>query len=136
MVSKPCKGHSTVMIDDLRLPADQILGQPGEGFKLAQIRLAPARLTHCMRWLGACIRANEIAVAYAMKRYSFGKQLIDHEGVGFMLAENRIDLKQCELMINWCAAELDAGSRATTESSMAKVSVSETLMRGRTGVCR
>ena len=71
-------------------PPDQMLGQPGEGFKYAQVRLSPARLSHCMRWLGACIRAHEIATDYACRRQAFGKTLIDHEGVGFMLAENKI----------------------------------------------
>ena len=122
-------GHAVVQITDLRIPADQVLGNPGEGFKLAQIRLAPARLTHCMRWLGSCQRAHEIATDYANRRHAFGKPLIDHEGVGFMLAENAIDLKQAELMIDWCADVLDTGVLGTVESSMAKVAVSEALMR-------
>ncbi|MEP2828126.1 acyl-CoA dehydrogenase family protein [Parvibaculum sp.] len=122
-------GHATVVIDELRVPADQMLGDSGEGFKYAQIRLSPARLSHCMRWLGGCIRANEIATNYANRRHAFGKPLIDHEGVGFMLAENLIDLKQAELMIDWCASVLDTGSLGTAESSMAKVAVSEALMR-------
>ncbi len=122
-------GHAVVRITDLRIPADQMLGNPGEGFKLAQIRLAPARLTHCMRWLGSCQRAHEIATDYANRRHAFGKPLIDHEGVGFMLAENLIDLKQAELMIDWCADVLDTGALGTAESSMAKVAVSEALMR-------
>jgi acyl-CoA dehydrogenase len=122
-------GHSVVAIEGLRVPADQMLGEPGAGFELAQIRLAPARLTHCMRWLGACTRAHEIATDYACRRHAFGKPLVDHEGVGFMLAENVIDLKQAELMINWCADVLDTGALGTAESSMAKVAVSEALMR-------
>ena len=122
-------GHAVVKVENLRLPASAILGAAHEGFAYAQIRLAPARLTHCMRWLGAATRANEIATEYAVKRQAFGKALIDHEGVGFMLADNLIDLKQCELMIDWCADVLDAGEKAITESSMAKVAVSETLFR-------
>ncbi len=122
-------GHATLTIDNLRVPADQMLGQSGEGFKYAQIRLSPARLSHCMRWLGCCIRAQEIASDYANRRMAFGKPLIDHEGVGFMLAENMIELKQCELMIDWCADVLDTGALGTTESSMAKVAVSEHLQR-------
>lgn len=138
-------GHSVVTIDGLRVPPDQILGAPGEGFSYAQVRLSPARLSHCMRWHGAATRANEIATDYACRRSAFGKQLIDHEGVGFMLAENLIDLKQAELMIDWCADALDAGGLGTAESSMAKVAVSEALMRvadrcvqmmGGTGVSR
>ena len=122
-------GHSIVVIDSLRVAADQILGAPHEGFAYAQVRLAPARLTHCMRWLGACTRAHEIATAYAVKRQAFGKPLIDHEGVGFMLADNLIDLKQAELMIDWCAAVLDTGAAGTAESSMTKVAVSDALFR-------
>ena len=122
-------GHATVEIDNLRVPADQMLGEAGEGFKYAQIRLSPARLSHCMRWLGGCIRAHEIATDYANRRMAFGKHLIEHEGVGFMLAENMIDLKQAELMTDWCAGVLDTGVLGTVESSMTKVAVSEALMR-------
>lgn len=138
-------GHAEVTIDNLRLPSDQMLGQPGEGFRYAQIRLSPARLSHCMRWYGAAIRANEIASDYANRRRAFGRQLIDHEGVGFMLADNLIDLKQAELMIDWCAQVLDSGNVGTVESSMTKVAVSESLSRvadrcvqvmGGTGVTR
>ncbi|MEH6758420.1 MAG: acyl-CoA dehydrogenase family protein [Parasphingorhabdus sp.] len=122
-------GHAVVNIEDLRVPADQMLGNSGDGFKYAQLRLSPARLSHCMRWLGCCIRAQEIATAYACKRQAFGKLLVDHEGVGFMLAENMIDIQQSELMIDWCAAVLDTGALGTAESSIAKVAVSEALMR-------
>ncbi len=122
-------GHSQVLIDNLRLPADQMLGNPGDGFRLAQIRLAPARLSHCMRWTGLGMRAHEIATDYACKREAFGKLLIDHEGVGFMLAENQIDLRQCELIIDWCADALDRAEHGNVESSMAKVAVSEALFR-------
>ncbi|MVW70281.1 acyl-CoA dehydrogenase family protein [Bordetella sp. 15P40C-2] len=138
-------GHAQIVIDNLIVPDEDVLGQAHEGFRYAQVRLAPARLSHCMRWFGAAVRANEIATAYAVKRQAFGKALIDHEGVGFMLADNQIDLQQAALMIDWCADVLDAGSQATTESSMAKVAVSDALFRvadrcvqimGGTGVSR
>ena len=122
-------GHAVVTIENLRVPADQMLGASGEGFKYAQVRLSPARLSHCMRWLGCAIRAQEIASDYACRREAFGKKLIDHEGVGFMLAENMIELRQCELMIDWCASVLDSGSQGISESSIAKVAVSEGLYR-------
>jgi acyl-CoA dehydrogenase len=122
-------GHSIVSIENLRVHRSQMLGESGEGFKYAQIRLSPARLTHCMRWLGACMRAQEIATEYAVRRHAFGKPLIDHEGVGYMLVDNLIDLKQSELMIDWCAGVLDGGASGTTESSMTKVAVSEALFR-------
>jgi acyl-CoA dehydrogenase len=138
-------GHALVRIEGLRVAADQILGEVDKGFKYAQVRLAPARLTHCMRWLGAASRCHEIAVDYAVKRKAFDRQIIDHEGVGFMLADNLIDLKQSELIIDWCADVLDTGASGIAESSMAKVAVSEALFRvadrcvqilGGTGVTR
>ncbi len=122
-------GHAVVQIDDLRVPSDQMLGNSGDGFKYAQVRLSPARLSHCMRWHGAATRAQEIATSYVCKRHAFGKLLIDHEGVGFQLADNLIDLKQAELMIDWCADVLDSGSIGVAESSMAKIAVSEALFR-------
>ena len=122
-------GHAIVSLNNLRVPAEQMLGNAGEGFHYAQVRLAPARLSHCMRWYGACVRANEIATDYANRRMAFGKLLVDHEGTGFMLAENLIELKQVELMIDWCAGVLDSGAQGGTESSMTKVAVSEALMR-------
>jgi acyl-CoA dehydrogenase len=122
-------GHAEIQIDDLRVPANQMLGLAGEGFKYAQIRLSPARLSHCMRWLGLASRAQEIACEYANRRKAFGKRLIEHEGVGFMLADNIIDLKQAELMIDWCADVLDTGALGTVESSMTKVAVSDALFR-------
>src|SRR6202044_2210310 len=116
-------GHSVLSIKALRVPADQVLGEVDKGFQYAQIRLSPARLSHCMRWLGAATRAQEIATGYVCKRRAFGKLLIDHEGVGFQLADNMIELKQAELMIDWCADVLDTGALGAVESSMAKVSV-------------
>jgi len=122
-------GHALVTLDNLRVPAERVLGAVDEGFVYAQVRLSPARLSHCMRWHGAATRAQETAAAYACRRRAFGKLLIDHEGVGFMLADNLIDLKQAELMIDWCADVLDGGSLGTIESSMTKVAVSELLFR-------
>lgn len=138
-------GHAVIRLEDLRIPADQVLGEVNEGFRYAQVRLAPARLTHCMRWWGAARRAHDIASDYACRRHAFGKPIIEHEGVGFMLADNLIDLKQAELMTDWCAGVLDAGERGTTQSSMTKVAVAEALFRvadrcvqvlGGTGVTR
>lgn len=122
-------GHAVVTINELRVRPEHMLGEAGEGFKYAQVRLAPARLTHCMRWHGACTRAQEIAVDYACRRQAFGKPLIDHEGVGFMLAQNLIDLQHTELMIDWCAGVLDTGVLGTVESSMTKCHVAETLFK-------
>ncbi|MEO1694031.1 MAG: acyl-CoA dehydrogenase family protein [Pseudomonadota bacterium] len=122
-------GHSELILDEVRVSADAVLGEVGQGFRNAQVRLVPARLTHCMRWLGAARRAHDIASAYAAKRTSFGKKLIEHEGVGFQLADNEIDLNMTRLAIWQVAWMLDQGQRASKESSMSKVFCSEALYR-------
>lgn len=122
-------GHAEVVFEDLRIPASDVLGAVGEGFRYAQVRLVPARLTHCMRWLGAAQRAHDIATEYAHKREAFGGTLISHEGVGFMLADNEIDLHMTRLGIWHTAWLLDQGERASVESSMVKVQASEAIFR-------
>lgn len=122
-------GHAVVALENLRVPEEHVLGQIGEAFRNVQVRLAPARLTHCMRWLGGATRAHHIALDYARRREAFGKPIGEHEGVGFMLADNEIDLQQSRLMIWWAARELDHGSRGRHESSMVKTAVSEALFR-------
>ena len=122
-------GHSVITIDDLHVGPAAVIGEVDQGFQYAQVRLAPARLSHCMRWLGLAARAHEIAAHYARTRTAFGKALIDHEGVGFMLADNLVDLKQSELMIDWTADALDAGEGGAVESSMTKVAVADALFR-------
>lgn len=122
-------GHAVVRFEGLRVPASDILGEPGKGFRYAQVRLAPARLTHCMRWLGAARRAQDIALEYAARRHAFGKPLAQHEGVGFMLADNSMDIHTSRLTIWHTAWVLDQGERANTESSIAKVVCSEAIFR-------
>ena len=82
-----------------------------------------------MRWWGAALRAHDTAVDYACRRRSFGRPLIEHEGVGFKLAQNEVDLKQTQLMMDYVAWTLDQGSKASSDSSMAKYSCAETLFQ-------
>ena len=122
-------GHGVVRFTGLRVPASDILGEPGKGFRYAQVRLAPARLTHCMRWLGAARRAHAIAADYARRREVFGQKLGAHEGVGFMLADNEMDIRMSRLAIWQTAWVLDQGRSGGTESSMAKVFCAEAIWR-------
>lgn len=122
-------GHAEVEFHDVRVGPDRILGEVGKGFRYAQVRLAPARLTHCMRWLGAARRAHAIATDYARKRQAFGRAIGEHQGVGFMLADNETDIGLCRLAIWHAAWLLDQGSQARLETSMYKVYCSEALGR-------
>lgn len=123
------EGHCVVRFEDLRLPASALLGEEGKAFRHAQARLVPARLTHCMRWLGAASRAQAIAVEHARTRTSFGRPIGEYQGVGFMLADNEVALQQCRLMIWWACWLLDQGEQGRHESSMVKASVSEELFQ-------
>ncbi|WP_109524560.1 acyl-CoA dehydrogenase family protein [Nocardia aurea] len=123
------EGHGVVRFENLTLPADALLGEAGQALRYAQLRLAPARLTHCMRWLGAAARAQHIAVDHARTRTAFGKPIGEHQGVSFMLADNEIALQQCRLAIWHACWLMDNGSKARHESSMVKASVSEELFK-------
>jgi acyl-CoA dehydrogenase len=122
-------GHGVLAFDNLHVGPEDVLGEVGQGFRYAQVRLAPARLTHCMRWLGQARRAHDIALDYARQRPAFGKPLAEHEGVGFMLADNDIDLQTARLHIWHTAWLLDRGEKCNFESSRAKVACSEAEWR-------
>jgi acyl-CoA dehydrogenase len=122
-------GHAVVDFHGVRVPRDAVLGEIGQGFRNAQVRLGPARLTHCMRWLGAARRAHDVAVDYARRRHAFGRLIGEHQGVGFMLADNEMELAHCRLAVWHAAWLLDQGGHARTETSQCKVFCSEALGR-------
>ncbi len=122
-------GHAVIRLNNLHVPAESVLGEVGGGFRYAQVRLGPARLTHCMRWLGAARRCHDIATEYARTRHAFGKPIGEHQGIGFQLADNLTDMQTSRLLILHCAWVLDQGSQAREESSMAKLYVSEATSR-------
>lgn len=122
-------GHAEIALQGVKVGEDSILGELGAGFRYAQVRLAPARLTHCMRWLGSARRAHDIAVEYARSRIAFGKALGGHEAVSFMLADKEMDMQVARLAIWHTAWVLDQGEKGTRESAMAKVIRSEAIAR-------
>jgi alkylation response protein AidB-like acyl-CoA dehydrogenase len=123
------EGHGVVRFEGLTLTPDAVLGEVGEALRYAQMRLAPARMTHCMRWLGAAARAQSIAIRHARRRTAFGKPLGEHQGVSFLLAQNEIDLKVCRLLIWETAWLMDRGVMGRHESSIAKAEISERLFQ-------
>jgi len=122
-------GHGEIAFEECVVADDAILGEPGKGFEYAQIRLEPARLSHCMRFIGRAARAIEIAEDYAVRRASFGQRLADLQQIQAMVADSHIDLHAARLMTWHCAAKLDAGEPVKDESAMTKVFVSEAVCR-------
>jgi acyl-CoA dehydrogenase len=122
-------GHCEVRFTNCRVPSDAVLGEPDFGFEYAQARLVPARLTHCMRWLGVARRSLEIAAEHAVQRTGGGKALGEHQLVQAMLADSEIDLDAARLLIWRACWELDQGKPARGESSGAKVFVAEAVQR-------
>jgi acyl-CoA dehydrogenase len=122
-------GHAEVVFDDCRVGDDAVLGAVGEGFHYAQVRLAPARLTHCMRWLGAARRALDVALDRAATREAFGQRLGELGMVQERIAQSVIDIETSRLLIWRAAWALDMGQPARHESSVAKAHVAEAVGR-------
>ncbi len=122
-------GHCNVVLDDVEVGDEAVLGEPGLGFRYAQVRLAPARLTHCMRWLGAARRAHEIALRRAVHRELFGSPLADLGMAQQLIADNEIDLAAARALLWQTCWQVATGSKGTEESSRAKVFVSEATGR-------
>jgi acyl-CoA dehydrogenase len=122
-------GHCEIEYTNVRVPDSAVLGKIGDGFRMAQVRLAPARLTHCMRWLGVAQRSLEIAVARAKERDAFGKKLAEHQSIQWMIADSEIDLHASRLMVMEAAWKHENGSEIRHESSICKVFVAEAVNR-------
>jgi acyl-CoA dehydrogenase len=122
-------GHGELAFEDCRVDDDAVLGEVGRGFDYAQERLEPARLSHCMRFIGRASRALSIAQDYTLTRQSFGRPLADLQQVQAMVADSQIDLHAARLMTWHAAALLDAGVSVKHESAMTKVFVSEAVGR-------
>jgi acyl-CoA dehydrogenase len=122
-------GHCELTFDGLEVPDENVLMGVGEGLKVTQIRLGPARLTHCMRWLGLAKRSMEIAQAYVETREGFGIRLKDRESVQIKLGEVAADIQIGRLLVMHAAWKLDQGAKARKEVSMAKVHVANALHR-------
>ena len=120
-------GHCELEYDGLEVPQENVLLNVGDGLKCTQIRLGPARLTHCMRWLGWSKRCLEIAQEYVNRREGFGIKLADRESVQIKLGEVAHSIQIGRLLTMHAAWKLDQGDRARKEVSMAKVQVADTL---------
>lgn len=120
-------GHCELAFEDMEIPDEDRLMEVGDGLKLTQIRLGPARLTHCMRWLGLAKRAMEIATEYVGRREGFGIKLAERESVQWLLGEAAMDIEVGRMLTMRAAWTLDQGDFARKEVSMAKIQVADTL---------
>ena len=120
-------GHCEILFDGLEVADADVLMNVGDGLKATQIRLGPARLTHCMRWLGMAKRALETCFDYVRERRSFGMTLAQHEGVQWLLGEAAMEIEIGRLLTMRAAWKLDSGDFARKEVSMAKIAVADVL---------
>ncbi|MCT4683933.1 MAG: acyl-CoA dehydrogenase family protein [Roseicyclus sp.] len=120
-------GHCELIYDGMVLPADRVLLGEGLGLKVTQMRLGPARLTHCMRWLGLAKRCTEIARDYAERREGFGVRLADRESIQIKLGDLAMGIEIGRLLVMKAAWALEQGSFARKEVSMAKIHVANLL---------
>jgi acyl-CoA dehydrogenase len=122
-------GHCEVMLEDLFVPDGDVLGDVDRGYHYAQVRLNPARLTHCMRWLGLARHAQDIAVDRATEREAFGSRLADLGLVQQLLSDSEIDIAASRALIARAAWDLDASGKTPESTAVAKVFVAEAVHR-------
>ncbi len=121
--------HCEIRIENMRLPKDALLGGRGQGHILGQFRLGPARLAHCMRWIGQAEVALNMMIDRALKRYAHGSLLAEKQGIQWLIADSTMELYQCKLMVLHAAYRIDAKLDFKSEVSMAKHFVANSLNR-------
>jgi acyl-CoA dehydrogenase len=122
-------GHPEIELSDVRVPLGNLLGGEGEGFVIAQKRLAGGRLAHAMRWIGVAQRALDLSSQRLLTRKAFGKELARHQGLQFMLADSAMDLYASRLMVLHTAWKVEHGLPHRQEVAMTKTFVSEAFGR-------
>jgi acyl-CoA dehydrogenase len=122
-------GHCEVAFRDVFVPDEDVLGEVDEGYRYAQVRLGPARMTHVMRWMGSANRAHDVALNYVAQREAFGGKLGDLGMIQKMVADNEIDLAAARALLVKACWALDQGSPAGDETSIAKTFGAEAFSR-------
>jgi acyl-CoA dehydrogenase len=122
-------GHPIVTLTDVRVPLENLLGIEGDGFVIAQKRLAAGRLAHAMRWIGVSQRALDMTAERLLARRAFGGELADHQALQFMVAESAMDLYASRLMVLHTAWKIESGLPHRQEVAFTKTFVSEAFGR-------
>lgn len=121
--------HCEIRIENLRVPKQNIVGGRGDGHRLGQYRLGPARLAHCMRWIGQAEMALEMMVDRSQKRFTHGSYLAEKQGIQWMISESTIEIYQAKLMTLHAAYLIDKGEDFKSETSMAKYHIAQMLWK-------
>jgi alkylation response protein AidB-like acyl-CoA dehydrogenase len=119
--------HCETRFTDVRVPLENTLGAPGDGFRIAQKRLGPGRIHHVMRWLGQMQRAFELMCAYSLQRQAFGEALAEKQTVQNWIADSAAEIQACRLMTLATAHRLDQGDEARVEVSLIKLYAARVL---------
>jgi len=128
---EPGAGAYEIAYEDVRVPAANLLGSEGDGFRLGQVRLGPARVHHCMRAIGHCETLIELMLQRAQERHAFGQAIAEYDAIQHMIARSRMELNQARLLTWKCAWALDQSDwkAARQDVSIIKVAVAETYQR-------
>ncbi len=121
--------HAEIRITNLKVPKENMLGDRGQGHRLGQYRLGPARLAHCMRWIGQAELALNMMIDRSLNRFSHGSLLAEKQGIQWMIADSTMELYQSKLMVLHAAYKIDKGLDFKSEVSMAKHFVANALGR-------
>jgi acyl-CoA dehydrogenase len=119
--------HCETRFTGVRVPLSNTLGEPGDGFRIAQKRLGPGRIHHVMRWLGQMQRAFELMCSYSLERHAFGGPLAEKQTVQNWIAESAAEIQACRLMTLQAAHRLDEGDEARVEISLLKFHAARVL---------
>jgi alkylation response protein AidB-like acyl-CoA dehydrogenase len=119
--------HCETRFTDVRVPADNVLGEPGDGFRIAQKRLGPGRIHHVMRWLGQMQRAFDLMCSYSLERKTFGEPLADKQTIQNWIAESAAEIQACRLLTMQAAQRIDDGDEARVEVSALKFYAAKVL---------
>jgi alkylation response protein AidB-like acyl-CoA dehydrogenase len=119
--------HCETRFTGVRVPLENVLGEPGDGFRIAQKRLGPGRIHHVMRWLGQMQRAFDLMCAYSLERKTFGEPLADKQTIQNWIAESAAEIQACRLMTLQAAQRIDEGDEARVEISLIKFHAAKVL---------
>jgi acyl-CoA dehydrogenase len=119
--------HCETRFTDVRVPLENVLGEPGDGFRIAQKRLGPGRIHHVMRWLGQMQRAFDLMCAYSLERKTFGESLASKQTIQNWIAESAAEIQACRLMTMQAAQRIDEGDEARVEVSLIKFYAAKAL---------